>query len=98
MSKKETFYCWVEAPPNGRPESTGVKRGGEIRYHPLAKTTRCALVRWVPSFEELEKQMNLLYPQRNKEPQWGLLTSDQINKLKAFYEVASNNIVVTRRR
>lgn len=98
MIQRKKFYLWLEAPPNGRPESIGVKRGGEVYYHPLAKTTRTGLLKLAESYEELEKQMDLLYPPRNKQPQWGLLSEEQIKKFKAFVSAAASNIVTIRRR
>lgn len=98
MRAKKRFYLWLEAPPNGRPESVGVKRGGMVYYHPLAKTTRTGLVRLSDSYEELEKQMNLLYPPRNLQPHWGLMSDEQIKKFRAFVSAAASNIVTTRRR
>lgn len=97
MEKKKIWHLWVEAPPLGRPESTGVKRGNTVLYHPLARTTRCAVTR-TGNFVDVATQMELMYPSFNGQPQWGLLTEHQIKALRAFYDVARSNTIVTRRR
>lgn len=97
MEKARTWHLWVEAPPNGRPDATGVKRGNTILYHPLARTTKCVVIRR-GDFVDVANQMDLLYPAFNGQPQWGLLTESQIKQLRAFYDVARSNTIVTRRR
>lgn len=86
MSKKETFYCWVYAGPNGRPDAAGVKRGRAVYTHPLIKTGKCMLTRYAITKKELEQQMNLQYPPRNGEVQWGLMEPHQIKAAKIFYK------------
>lgn len=97
MEKEKIWHLWVEAPPNGRPDATGVKRGNTVLYHPLARTTKCAIIR-MGKFKSVAAHMDTLYPSFNGQPQWGLLTAPQIKALRAFYDVARSNTVVTRRR